>query len=257
MEASLIEICREAGKPLVSSSGKLEAGQSRLKDFNQLVTELDEATEALLVKNLGTLLPTSGFLTEEGTMDDLDKEAVWVIDPIDGTTNFFHGLPVFSISVALRVNEQVKLGVVYDPNRDEAFSAIAGAGARLNGREIHCRGTSDLKDALLATGFPYFDFELMDKYLDCLRHLLSHTRGMRRMGSAAIDLAYVAAGRFDGFFEYGLSPWDVAAGALIVQEAGGIVTDFNGESDFLFGKQIIAASSGIHPQLLKVIQQFF
>lgn len=257
LEKSLINICREAAIPLTEHTGKLHESQSRLKGFNQLVTELDEATEAFLVDKLGQLLPGCGFLTEENTTNDTSKDAIWVIDPIDGTTNFFHGLPVFSISVALMMKGRIVLGVVYDPNRDETFSAFANGGARLNGASIQCRNTVQLSDSLLATGFPYYDFDQMDSYLNCLKHLLRNTRGMRRMGSAAIDLAYVAAGRFDGFFEYGLSPWDVAAGALLVQEAGGVVTDFKGEKEFLLGKEIVAATAGIQPSLLEVIEQFF
>lgn len=256
LETEVIDLCREAGKALAEASGKIAAGQMELKAFNHIVTDSDKATETFLVNGLSDLLPGSGFLTEEETKDVLDREYTWIIDPIDGTTNFYYGLPVFSISIALQQNGETILGVVFDPNRGEAFSALKGSGARLNGRPIQCRKTNNLQEALLATGFPYFDFEYLDEYIDCLKYLLSHSRGMRRMGSAAIDLAYVAAGRFDAFFEYALSPWDVAAGALLVEEAGGVVTDFAGGNDYLRGKQIVAGGKLVQEELLKVIRDF-
>ena len=258
LEEQLIRICRSQSENLKAASGRIQQANVEEKAYNHLVTEFDKQTELNIVNELKLLLPNSGFLTEENTENNFDSHSVnWIIDPIDGTTNFVYGIPVFSISIALRADDEIVLGIVYDPSKDEAFTAIKGGGARLNGETISVRRTKELAKAFLATGFPYFDFDRLDAYLDVLKELLKKSHSMRRMGSAAIDLAYVACGRFDAFFEYGLSPWDVAAGSLLVTEAGGTVSAFNGKGDFLFDGEIVAGTPLVQKELKEVIEHHF
>ena len=223
------------------------------KGFNDLVSFVDKEAEAMLVDGCSQALPEAGFITEEGTSTKEGAEYTWVIDPLDGTTNFSHGLPVYSISVALMRGSVVVMGVVYEINRDELFYALEGQPAYLNDQEINVSEVSHLSDSLLATGFPYYDFDNMAEYLAILHDFMRSTHGLRRMGSAAVDLAYVACGRFEGFFEYNLNVWDVAAGAFIVQQAGGTVTDFKGGDRYLFGRHIVA-SCHIQNDMLNVIK---
>lgn len=227
------------------------------KGLNQLVSYVDVTAENKLVEELKKVLPEAGFITEEETKDDTTKEYKWIIDPLDGTTNFIHGLPCYSISIALMKGDEVIVGVVYEINRNENFYAWKGGGAYMNGQPIQTSNATSLKDSLLATGFPYYDFGQMQDYLKVLEILMQRTHGLRRFGSAAVDLAYTACGRFEGFFEYGLSPWDVAAGTLIVQEAGGKVTDFSGNNDYIFGKEIVAGTTGMYDEFLGVIKGEF
>ncbi|MCS6917336.1 MAG: inositol monophosphatase [Chitinophagales bacterium] len=223
------------------------------KGIRDLVSYVDIETELLLVRELHRLLPEATFLTEEKTVLSEPSDLRWVIDPLDGTTNFVHGLPVFSISVALLQANQLLLGIVHEVNRDECFYAWQGGGAWCNGSRIHVSGCQHLRDALIATGFPYRNFDEAPQFFDALKFFFNNTHGVRRLGSAAVDLAYVACGRFDAFFEYHLNPWDVAGGALIVQEAGGRVSDFRGTSDFLWGKQILAATPAVYDDMLQAI----
>jgi myo-inositol-1(or 4)-monophosphatase len=225
-----------------------------LKSPNQLVTETDIAVEKYLIASLQGLLPDAGFITEEQQItQNADKEYVWVIDPIDGTTNFVHQIPVFCVSVALLHNNKPYLGVVYELNAKEMFSAEKGKGAFLNGVPMHVSNRAELKDTLIATGFPYYDYERIDPYLNSLKAFMKETRGVRRLGSAAADLAYVACGRFDAFYEYSLSPWDVAAGILLVEEAGGKIAAFNAATDPLFGREIIAANLRIFNKVQTIL----
>jgi myo-inositol-1(or 4)-monophosphatase len=226
------------------------------KSFNNLVSYVDKTAEQLFVDGLRELLPEAGFIAEEGTGDRVDG-LNWIIDPLDGTTNFIYGIPCYCTSVALVDNNELLLGVILEVTRNECFSAYLGGGAHLNGAKIAVSSRGKLKDTLLATGFPYDDFEREKEYLILLNDLMHGTRGIRRLGSAAADLAYVAAGRFDGFYEYGLNPWDVAAGILIVKEAGGAVTDFKGGNEYLFGEEIVATNSVIHDELMKPIRACF
>lgn len=227
------------------------------KGLNQLVSYVDVTAENKLVEELKKVLPEAGFITEEETQDDITKEYKWIIDPLDGTTNFIHGLPCYSISIALMKGDEVIVGVVYEINRKENFYAWKDGGAYMNGQPIHTSQATALKDSLLATGFPYYDFEQMQDYLKVLEIFMQRTHGLRRFGSAAVDLAYTACGRFEGFFEYGLSPWDVAAGTLIVTEAGGRVTDFSGNKDYIFGQEIVAGATGMYDEFLGVIKGEF
>lgn len=233
------------------------------KGLNDLVTHVDKGAEERLVAGLSTILPEAWFITEEGTAGEgrsattaSPGTAYWIIDPIDGTTNFVHGVPVYAISLALYKDGSLLLGVVYEINRQECFFAWQGGGAYMNGEPIHVNPTATLGESLLATGFPYYDFEKMQAYLGIVAQFMQLSHGLRRMGSAAVDLAYTACGRFDGFFEYNLKPWDVAAGILLVREAGGVVSAFDDDGDPLFGKQIIAGTA-VHSEMKATIQQFW
>lgn len=239
----VIVLVKETGDFIRQEALDFEPSKIQYKGKNDLVSYVDKTAEKKLVDGLTEILPGSGFIAEEGTSTKRSDSYNWIIDPLDGTTNFSHGLPIYSISVALIKRGELALGVVYEVNRDECFHAVKGGGAFLNHMPIHVSEVSTLDQALLATGFPYYDFEEMNKYLAVLNALMQKTHGLRRMGSAAVDLAYTACGRFEGFFEYNLNAWDVAAGALLVQEAGGKVTDFKGGNDFLFGREIVAGNS--------------
>lgn len=216
------------------------------KGLNQLVSYVDREAELLLVNRLSHVIPESGFITEEATTVQQQKAYTWIIDPLDGTTNFLHALPAFSVSVALMRNETLIMGLVYDIMADRLYHAVENEQAQCNGQYIHVSKVGSLDKSLLATGFPYYDFEKMGAYLLALQEFMRTTQGLRRFGSAALDLAYTAEGRFDGFFEWGLSPWDVAAGAFIVQQAGGKVGTFDGGTDYLFGKTIVAANDAVY-----------
>lgn len=226
------------------------------------MTWVDKSSEKKLVAGLKKLLPGAGFITEEETIKNHRAKYTWIIDPLDGTTNFIHGVPCFCISIGLyETTEDGKgrmiLGVIHDPSNQETFHAVKDKGAFLNGKRIRVTQRKNLKDSLLVTGFPTYDYSRMGEYLELFRYLMKHTRGLRRLGSAAIDLAWVACGRFDAFYEYSLNAWDVAAGALIVEEAGGEVSDFSGKDMWIFGKEIIASNGKLHRPLVKSVDRFF
>lgn len=223
------------------------------KGRNDLVSYVDKEAERILVEGLSKILPDADFITEEGTAEEGGKELTWIIDPLDGTTNFIHGLPDYAVSVALRREDQIVLGIIHEINHAETFYSAEGGLAYCNDRKISVSPNLELSSSLMATGFPYHSFEYMDRYLSLLHAFMEASHGIRRWGSAAVDLAYVACGRFDGFFEYNLNAWDVAAGAFLVQQAGGTVTDFSGGTDYIFGKQIIAAN-GVYEDMLKILQ---
>ncbi|MCC6839363.1 MAG: inositol monophosphatase [Flavobacteriales bacterium] len=224
------------------------------KGLNNLVSYVDKQAEQRFVDGLKELLPEAGFIAEEGT-GERTGGLNWIIDPLDGTTNFVHGVPCYCTSVALVQGSEVLLGVVLEVTRDECFSAWQGGGAWLNGKPVRVSGRSHLQDSLLATGFPYDDFGFESEYMDLLRELMHRTRGIRRLGSAAADLAYVACGRFEAFYEYGLNSWDVAAGVILVREAGGRVSGFHPTKDPVFDEEIVASNSAIHEELLEVIER--
>ena len=265
--ADLNAIAREAGTFLLAERQKFSIDAIEYKGLNDLVSYVDKECEKMLVPKLHDLLPEAGFITEEGTTEQADRTdgtpsgLNWIIDPLDGTTNFIHGLPIFAVSIGLAQGNRPIAGVVYDPNRDECFSALDGQGAWIsagNGPEQPMRvsGAQKLADGLIATGFPYYRFEHMQPYLQILEQLMQRSHGLRRMGSAAIDLAYVAAGRFEAFFESNLKSWDMAAGMCLVREAGGIVTDFVGGDSTLFGGDIVAGCA-VQPELLGVIGEYW
>ncbi len=255
----ILELVSEVGAFQVHERSNFRNDAIEEKDFNNLVSYVDIESEKMLVNGLSQILPNSGFLTEEKTTEQKNSEgqSYWIIDPLDGTTNYMHKLPLFAISVALIQNDKIVLGVIYEPLSKEMFWAIQGKGAFLNNNPIRCTKTPVLSKTLIATGFPYYAFEKTEKYLKTLSYFMQHTRGVRRMGAAAIDLAYVAVGRFDGFYEYNLNAWDVAAGILLVEEAGGKVTTFSGESNALFGREILATNGLIHADMSKIISVCF
>lgn len=227
------------------------------KSINNLVTYVDKEAEKKFVEGLETILPEAGFITEEGTRLEDDRKLKWIIDPLDGTTNYIHDLPFWCTSVALFEGDQPLLGVIHSPMTSETFHAAAGLGAGLNGESIKVSESTSLKNSLLATGFPYDDFGRQDEYMELLKALMKNSRGIRRLGSVALDLAYVACGRFESFYEYGLNPWDIAAGIIIVQEAGGRVSDFNDGQSKLYGEEIIASNNHTHDELLNYIRKYF
>jgi myo-inositol-1(or 4)-monophosphatase len=253
-KASLV--AKEAGAYLRRQQLTFDRSIVELKSMNALVSDVDRSTEELIVKRLTEIFPEAGFLTEEETTTQAtDSQYTWVIDPLDGTTNFVHGLPIFSVSIALLKEEWPVIGVVYEVGMDECFTAYEGGGAYLNGKRIQVTSSERLEDTLLATGFPYYNFSKLQGFQNTLAHMYQHTRGVRRIGTAAVDLAYTACGRFDGYFEYGLSPWDVAAGVVLVREAGGIVTNFANKNVPVASESVIAANKSIHPLVYIIIQQ--
>jgi myo-inositol-1(or 4)-monophosphatase len=223
------------------------------KGFNDLVSYVDKEAEKQLVAQLQAIFPEAGFITEEGTNTTQGEVYNWVIDPLDGTTNFIHGLPVFAVSIGFMEQDEVVLGVVYEVNRKESFYAYKGGGAFCNGIPLKVSGAPTLSASLISTGFPYYQFDLIDRYLNIMKSLMQKTHGLRRLGSAAVDLCYVAAGRSEGYFEYNLNSYDVAAGIILVQEAGGKVTDFEGGRDYIFGRHVVATNHSIHEELMEVI----
>jgi len=257
--AAAEQVVRPVGMYLLDQ--RVNPAQIETKGLNSLVSHVDKTAEARLVSGLSRVFPEAGFLAEEGTAGASEGTRFrWVIDPLDGTTNLIHGLPVFCVSVALVDGDTPILGIVFDPNRDECFTASKGGGAYLNGDPIQCGPRKQLADALISTGIPHWDFARMPDYLKALTAFAKGTRGLRRMGSAAIDLAYVACGRFDVFFEYSLQPWDIAAGLILVSEAGGEISGFSGQSEpgfLLSGKEVLAASPGVFAESSEVIRSAF
>ncbi|MEZ5037237.1 MAG: inositol monophosphatase family protein [Chitinophagales bacterium] len=257
IQTATIDAVKNASSIIKEAFGKISTQDIETKSLNSLVTYVDKETELSLVAQLKNIVPEASFLTEEATIECRSSDWQWIIDPLDGTTNFIHRVPVFGISVALAYKNEIQVAVVYEPNRDECFYASKNNGASLNGQAINVSATTQLSDSLLATGFPYYDYEQTDQYLALMKELMQNTRGIRRLGAAAIDLCYTANGIFDGFFEYSLSPWDVAAGSLIVQEAGGKVCDFNGGNDYLFGRSIIATNATIYNEFYNSLKKYF
>lgn len=250
-------VAREAGRFILDQRAKLQSSQVEVKGLNDFVTYVDKQSEELIIHRLEKLLPGSDFLAEENTRERTAAEYTWIIDPLDGTTNFIHGLPCFCVSIGMIDKQgELLLGVVLEVNQDECFSSWKDGGAYLNEKRIFVSSADKLKDSLLVTGFPYTDFSKMDEYLDLFRYMMEHSHGLRRLGSAAADLAYVAAGRCEAFYEYSLKPWDVAAGALLVKEAGGRVSDFSGGNKFIFNQEIIASNSLVYGELLQKVKEF-
>jgi myo-inositol-1(or 4)-monophosphatase len=248
-----LPILDEVGAFIRRELGSVLQQAIETKSINSLVSYVDKTAETMLVEKLGALLPGSTFLTEEETVENKEGDLRWIIDPLDGTTNFLHSIPVFAISVALEKEGELVLGLVQEVNRQENFYAWKGGGAFLNGEKIQVSDRGDLADTLIATGFPYYDFDRTKDYLKVLGSFMQKTRGIRRLGAAAIDLAFVACGRFDGFFEYGLNPWDVAAGIVLVREAGGQVSDFSDGDKYFSGSEMMATNGMIHESAAEII----
>ncbi|MGN8225048.1 inositol monophosphatase family protein [Gracilimonas sp. BCB1] len=230
----------------------------KLKGKNDLVTDADVNSEKRIIEVIEAAFPDDHILAEESQAKvSIPEGRIWIIDPIDGTTNFAHSFPVYCVSIALWENKEPKAGLVYEVANDELFTAIEGGGAYLNGERIWISQNEDPSSSLIGTGFPYNNLNLVDNYLKLFKRMMEKTHGVRRPGSAAWDLCNVACGRFEGFYEYGLSPWDVAAGVLIIKEAGGLITDWRGGDEWLFGKRIIAGNAKVHKFLLNEIQECF
>ncbi len=251
-----VRAAREAGKIINRASLDLDLLRVSQKAANDFVTEVDRASEQAIIDILLKAYPQHGILGEETgtTHGHADSEFQWIIDPLDGTTNFIHGLPVYAVSIALAHHGVVQHGVVYDPSRDELYTASRGGGAFLDNRRLRVSKRTRIEDSLIGTGFPYRRGDDLDDYLRMFKAVAERCVGLRRPGAAALDLAYVAAGRYDGFFERGLKPWDVAAGALLVSEAGGLVGDFRGDSDVLHRGELIAGSPRIYAQLVALLK---
>jgi myo-inositol-1(or 4)-monophosphatase len=246
----LESLARRAGSLL--RDGYEKQHQITFKGAIDLVTEVDRASEAFLLQEINQKWPGSYIVAEESGVTRGDPEHVWYVDPLDGTVNYAHQIPIFSVSIAYAYKNVVSLGAVYDPMRDEMFSAGRGAGARLNGRELHASAASELQQSLLVTGFPYDAWNTPQDNFDNFVHFAKRTQGVRRLGSAALDASYVAAGRFDGFWELSLKPWDIAAGGLIAEEAGAAVTNVQGGADYLSAPQsVVACAPGLHASILR------
>ncbi len=248
-------LCREAGAFIRQEASHFDQGRVESKGLHDLVSYVDQEAEKLLVTGLQKLLPEAGFVTEEGTTAQTDAEYRWIVDPLDGTTNFVHGLPCYCVSVALARGPEPVLGVVYEVSRDELFRAVLGHGAFLNEQPIRVSRAARLSDSLIATGFPYHDFERMADYLRIMEAYMRDSRGLRRWGSAALDLAYVACGRFDAYFEFNINAYDVAAGVLLVREAGGHVSQWLADGDPVFSRETLATNGLLHEPMQAVMRQ--
>ncbi|MBI5861187.1 MAG: inositol monophosphatase [Rhodocyclales bacterium] len=250
-----VKAARSAGKIINRASLDIESLNISVKQQSDYVTEVDRAAEAAIIAVLRDAYPAYGILAEESGLAGTDAHAEfqWIIDPLDGTTNFIHGVPQYAISIALAHKGVMQQAVVYDPNRNEIFTASKGGGAFVNGRRIRVAKRDKLDEALIGTGFPYRMFEHIDTYLAIFKEIAQKTAGMRRPGAAALDLAWVACGRMDGFWELGLAPWDMAAGSLLITEAGGLVGDLSGEANYMKTGNIIGGNPKIFSQLLQII----
>ncbi len=252
-----IKAARRAGQIINRASNDLDLLKVATKQPNDFVTEVDKAAEAAIIETLREAYPSYGILAEESGLSDgkgADSDYQWIIDPLDGTTNFIHGLPQYAISIALAKGGVIEQAVVFDPNRNELFTASKGGGAFLNGRRIRVSKRTKLAESLIGTGFPYRMFDKVDLYLAVFKELAEKTAGQRRPGAASLDLAYVACGRYDGFWEFGLSPWDMAAGALLISEAGGLISDLRGDTNYLETGNVIAGTPKVFAPLLKIVQ---
>ncbi|MGB7068323.1 MAG: inositol monophosphatase family protein [Pyrinomonadaceae bacterium] len=248
-----IETAREAGQILIEKFGRITV--MKKGDIN-LVTEADLASEALIIERIRSYYPKHSILAEESgeaVVSGGDTAWKWIIDPLDGTTNYAHGYPCFCVTIALEHKGAIVIGVTYDPTRDELFAAEKGRGSSLNNKPIRVSSTNNIGDSLIVTGFPY-DFKQREHFARHLTNFLLNSRGIRRDGSAAIDMAYVACGRFDGFWEEGLNPWDVAAGKLLIEEAGGYVTRYDGSLLNIYELPIVASNGLIHDSMLQILK---
>jgi len=255
----ITKLAREAGDFQLRELKNFERSNIESKGrSNDLVSYVDKETEKLVIEGLSKLVPEAGFETEEGTVEQSNSGLRWVIDPLDGTTNFLHKIPLFSISIALVQDETLLIGVVHEPSRNECFYAWKDGGAYMNGERIEVSTIQNLSESLIATGFPYSLRGKAEQYFSLIRHFVETTHGVRRLGSAAIDLCYVACGRFESYFEFNLKPWDVAAGILIVREAGGSVSNYSGGSDRCqTAEEICATNKYIHPFMVDALKKYW
>lgn len=244
-----------AARIIMRQYGKtLQVDEKHRHDF---VTEIDRQSEAFIIQTIRRAFPGHEILAEESGTHERPSPYRWIVDPLDGTTNYIHGIPFFAISIALEINGQIAAALVYEPVRQEWFTATADHGAFLNGRRIHVSSVADSAYSVLATGFPFRNYSKVDSYMKLFKFFMLNSSGIRRPGSAALDLCYLACGRFDGFWELNLSPWDVAAGSLIIKEAGGTVTDFRGGTDYIYSGTIVGSNSRIHSWMLDAIRNHY
>ena len=258
MLTTAVKAARRAGNIINRGARDLDLLTVKTKGPKDFVSEIDHAAEAAIVETLLPAYPDHAILAEEGTNKGANPDAdyVWIIDPLDGTTNFLHGFPQYCVSIALAHRDVVQQGVIYDPVRNDLFTATRGRGAFLNDRRMRVSRRTHLRDCLVGTGFPFRDGSYLDTYLQMMKTMITQTAGLRRPGAAALDLAYVAAGFYDGFWEVGLNPWDVAAGSLLVLEAGGLIGDLAGNDNFLHGGQVIAANPKVFAQMVATLAPF-
>ncbi|MEI7825083.1 MAG: inositol monophosphatase family protein [Chlorobiaceae bacterium] len=252
-----IRAAHAAGAITLEKFGELTHLEIQPKDFKDFVTDVDKACEAAISSIITESFPEDSMLCEEGTVIKGSSGRTWIVDPLDGTLNFIHSFPVFSISIALKKHDDLLAGVVYQPVLKELFTAERGRGAYLNGKQIAISNRTEKESFLMGTGLPFKEYHYLESYINMLKEVIHDSAGIRRAGSAALDLAYTACGRFDGFWEYKLFPWDFAAGVLLVREAGGTVTDFSGDSDVFQRQSIIAGNNITHPLLLEKALKHF
>lgn len=252
----VINLSKETGRFILNEKNNNSDMRFEEKGLHDFVTYVDKTSEQKLVEGLNVILPEAGYIVEEETTTTSGENYTWIIDPLDGTTNFIHGVKPFAISIALMEKDEIILGVVYEIGLNECFYAWKGSSAYLNGDKITVSKKSNIEDSLIATGFPYYDYKRIKPFLESLEFFMRNSHGIRRLGSAATDLVYVACGRFEAFYEYSLSPWDVAAGSLIVKQAGGKVSDFKGKNDFIFGQEIVAANNDVFDNFLAIVKQY-
>jgi len=252
-----IKAARAAAGILKENFGKLSSSDIREKSQNDFLTFVDETSEQMIIRTIQQAFPAHAILAEESGHSDQTSEYEWIIDPLDGTKNYISGIPVFAISIGLRYRGQMELGVVLDPIRGDIFHAVRNQGAYHDGQKMKVSQRSDLTGCLIATGFPFKRKEILANYLDSFKDIFLNCSGVRRMGAAALDLAYLAAGRFDAFWEVGLSPWDMAAGSLLIEEAGGSLSDFWGKDRYLENGYILASNGRVHEKLLNLILRHF
>ena len=250
-----VKAARKAGSIITRASFDIDKLTIRKKRQNDFVSEVDEAAEEAIISVLRDAYPDHGILAEESGRSDTKSDYVWVIDPLDGTTNFLHGFPQYCVSIGLLHKGQPTQAVVYDTNRNELFTATKGVGAYLNDRRIRASRTDKLEDALVGTGFPFREVGHLDDYLRMFKNVTKSTSGIRRPGAAALDLAWVACGRIDAFWEIGLSPWDMAAGALLVREAGGLIGDLDGNEGYLDSGRVVATNPKLFNSFLQLLKQ--
>jgi len=250
------QIAIQTGKFIQQQQKKISFENIEQKGINDFVTYVDKEAEKRLVNFLKPLVKNAGFVTEEKTIPENTQEYTWIIDPLDGTTNFIHGLSPYAISIALQRNRETILGIVYEISLDEVFYSYEGTQAYLNNKPIKVSKADSINQSLIAIGFPYNDFSRLDNFMESLKYFMHHSHGIRRLGSAATDLAYVACGRFEAFYEYSLKPWDVAAGAYIVQKAGGKVGDFQKKNQYVYGGEIVATNGHLYDDFMSIVQSF-
>lgn len=250
------DLARNVGRFIFEERLKFTSEDIIHKGKSDMVTYVDKTAEARLVTALRELLPESGFIAEEGTAHENGEKYRWVIDPLDGTTNYIHGISPFAVSIALMEDQEIVMGVIYEISLNEMFYAWKGSRAFLNGQAIQVSKAAVTADSLIATGFPYYDFSKLDNYMQAMNFFMRNSHGMRRLGSAAADMAYVAAGRFEGFYEHALHSWDVAAGIIIIKQAGGKVCDFSGGENYLFGGEMIACNANYFDEFYGVVNKY-